>query len=230
MSADKPFCYRHPHPAVTADVALFTVRDGTLELLLIARRAPPFAGTWALPGGFLDPHEDLPACAARELAEETGLGGIALEQVGAFGAPDRDPRERVVSIAYLALVAAGQVDRAPPAAGDDAAEVGWFAVNALPPLAFDHADIVAAARARLIASLTSPALIRRLLPDSFTMTQLRQVHDAVVDADPGQHDFNDWVVAQDWLEPTGRTRQRTGHKAAPLYRWRADAPHQTEPT
>jgi len=139
----KPYCYQYPHPAVTTDVVLFTLREDCLQLLLIERGNEPFKGHWALPGGFVDIDEDIDACAARELAEETGVDNIYLEQLGTFGKPGRDPRERVISVAYLAL--------APQAllavqAGDDAAAAAWFPVADLPALAFDHAEIIAVAR------------------------------------------------------------------------------------
>jgi ADP-ribose pyrophosphatase YjhB (NUDIX family) len=102
MSTEKPYCYAYPHPAVTTDVVLFTIRDEALQLLLIQRRNPPFQGCWALPGGFVDIDEDLDACAARELTEETGVRALYLEQLCTFGAVARDPRERVISVAYLA--------------------------------------------------------------------------------------------------------------------------------
>ena len=134
--------YRYPHPAVAADICLFSMREGRLNLLLVLRRHDPFRGQWALPGGFLEPDEDLDACARRELWEETGIAAPALRQFGVFSDPGRDPRERVVSVAYIGMLpAAGAV----PDAGSDAAAARWFAVEALPALAFDHARIVARA-------------------------------------------------------------------------------------
>ena len=138
--------YRYPHPAVAADICLFSEQDGQLSLLLIERRNEPFRGLWALPGGFLQPDEDLDACARRELREETGVEAPALRQFGVFSNPKRDPRERVMSVAYVGVVSGTD---ALPAAGSDAAAARWFAVDALPPLAFDHAEIVARAREAL---------------------------------------------------------------------------------
>lgn len=142
--------YDYPRPALTTDICIFTrggdghLRPG-LRLLLIKRAHDPFAGLWALPGGFLEPDEDLDACARRELKEETGVEAGALTFVANYSKPGRDPRGWTVSAAYLCVL--------PPdtmaIAGDDAAETGWFDPTALPPLAFDHADIVAAALARL---------------------------------------------------------------------------------
>lgn len=136
-------CYDWPRPSVTTDIVVLADREAGLSILLIRRKGEPFAGQWALPGGFLDQGETLPACAARELKEETGLVAPDLTLVGAYGDPGRDPRGWTVSVAWLARVSAD----VSPVAGDDAAEVGWFAIDALPELAFDHGRIVAEALA-----------------------------------------------------------------------------------
>jgi 8-oxo-dGTP diphosphatase len=143
----KKYTYDYPRPAVTVDVALVT-REPRPRVLLIRRKHDPFAGTWALPGGFVDPAETLAAAAGRELREETGVAAADLEQLGAFGDPGRDPRGWTVSVAFLARVDA---EALAPAAADDAAEVGWHPLDDPPPLAFDHAKIIERARARLAA-------------------------------------------------------------------------------
>lgn len=140
------YAYEHPHPAVTTDAVIFTICDQHLKVLLIRRRHEPYKGCWAFPGGFIEPDEDLDCCVRRELREETGLTGIRLEQLHAFGDPDRDPRERVITVVYYALVPA---DRLQPIAADDAAAVGWFGVDELPELAFDHRQILSMAQQRL---------------------------------------------------------------------------------
>ena len=132
------YTYDYPRPAVTADALLFEADAASFRLLLIKRAHPPFEGRWAIPGGFLDMDETLHDAARRELREETGLDVRSLRQFAAFGDPGRDPRCRTVSIAYLAVVPAGQCA---PRASDDAAEARWFDLAALPPLAFDH-DLV----------------------------------------------------------------------------------------
>jgi 8-oxo-dGTP diphosphatase len=144
--AKGPYTYAYPRPMVTVDAVVFSESAGRREVLLIERARDPFAGSWALPGGFVDIDEALDTAAHRELEEETGLRGIALAQVHAFGDPDRDPRGRSISIAF-----AGITDRhAQKAAGaDDAADARWFPLDELPPLAFDHADILAYAVARM---------------------------------------------------------------------------------
>ena len=138
--------YKYPHPAVTVDACLFTIQDDQLKILLIRRALEPFKDDWALPGGFINMDENLETAVQRELEEETGASGFCFEQLGAFGQVDRDPRERVISVAYFALAPADQVTLKP---GTDASEAAWFAINELPDLAFDHADIVAKAVKRV---------------------------------------------------------------------------------
>lgn len=141
----KAFTYPYPRPSLTVDVVLVT-REPNPRVLLIQRKADPFVGKWALPGGFADENEPLIDAARRELREETGIELADLEQLHTFGDPGRDPRGWTVSVAYLARVSPDQLR---PVAGDDAAAVGWYALAKLPPLAFDHADILARARHRL---------------------------------------------------------------------------------
>ena len=131
-------CYDWPRPAVTTDIAVFSERGGVASILLIQRGHEPFAGSWALPGGFLDEGETLEACAARELAEETGLVAGDLSLFGTYSDPGRDPRGRTISVAFWTRVRAG----VEAMAGDDAAACRWFALEDLPDLAFDHDRIV----------------------------------------------------------------------------------------
>jgi 8-oxo-dGTP diphosphatase len=143
--AAKKFCYEYPRPAVTVDVVVATT-EARPRVLLIRRKHEPFAGRWAIPGGFVDENEALDAAARRELREETGVHTERIEQLHTFGDPGRDPRGHVVSVVYLARVEASQLK---PVAADDAAEVAWFALDELPPLAFDHDQILAMVRARI---------------------------------------------------------------------------------
>jgi 8-oxo-dGTP diphosphatase len=142
----KKFCYPYPRPAVTVDVVIVT-REPRPRVLLIRRKHEPYTGHWAIPGGFVDMDEPLEDAARRELHEETGVRTRKLEQLGTFGDPERDPRGRTISVVYLAQVDA---ERIHPEANDDAAEVGWFPLSRPPAeLAFDHHQILAAARQRL---------------------------------------------------------------------------------
>lgn len=219
---------RYPKPSVTVDLAIFTVLDGTLQLLLIERGEEPFKGRWALPGGFVrvgdaldDRGEDLEEAARRELVEETGLQlhDAWLEQVGAFGHPDRDPRMRIISIAHTALVRPNLAPRI--GAGTDAADARWFRTDALPQLAFDHADIVDAAVRHLRSRLEGSAIAFELVPERFTVAELREVYQALLgepqDAGNFRRSFrrleSDGVVV-----PTDE-RRPTNTKPARLYRF-----------
>ena len=139
------YTYDYPRPAVTVDVAIIS-DEAEPRVLLIRRKHDPFAGMWALPGGFIEMNEPLEAAARRELYEETGVEAEQLTQLHTFGDPGRDPRGRTISVAYLAIVDAAKLK---PRAADDAAEAGWHSLRQPPPLAFDHAEILACARRRL---------------------------------------------------------------------------------
>lgn len=136
-------------PAVTVDVVVIRHQGGQPQVLLVRRARPPFAGYWALPGGFVEPGEPLEQAARRELLEETGIEPDRLEQLHTFGDPGRDPRGWTISVAYLALLSDTEAQTRQPHSGSDADEVGWFDLHRLPPLAFDHADILACAARRL---------------------------------------------------------------------------------
>ncbi len=138
------YCYEFPRPAVTTDVAAFNFADGTAKILLIQRLNPPFQGHWALPGGFINPNEDLPTCARREFAEETGLETSQLRLVNAYSEPNRDPRGRTITFAYATVIDPERADAtgSDPVAKDDAADARWFDLFDLPDLAFDHDIIV----------------------------------------------------------------------------------------
>lgn len=173
-----PYTYKYPHPAVTADLVALRYTNRALHLLLIQRKSAPYQGRWALPGGFIEIDEDLPDGARRELREETGLTVRALTQVGAFGRPQRDPRERVISVAFYAAVAPDA--RESPQAADDAQALRWAPIAALPPLAFDHRAIIAAALARARHDFTHTPLARELLPPTFPLADLHACAEAVL--------------------------------------------------
>jgi 8-oxo-dGTP diphosphatase len=211
------YSYVYPHPAVSTDVVVFTVIDERLQLLLIRRSGEPFRGCWALPGGFLDIDEDLDACAARELAEETGVTGVYLEQLYSFGRPDRDPRERIISVAYYALVPANRIQ---VGAASDAAEAAWFPIANLPELAFDHGEIIAMAHQRLVAKLDYSTIAFQLLAETFTLGELQQVYETLIDAELDKRNFRKWALALEQIEETGELRRRGSHRPARVYRLR----------
>lgn len=184
---------------ITVDIVIFTIRDTELQVLLVRRGIPPFEGSWAIPGGFVLPNESLDDAARRELQEETGVGDVFLEQLYTFGDPERDPRGRVITVAYYALVSP---DRAPPLAGSDAAEARWWPAAHTPaPLAFDHDAIVATALERLRGKLTYTAIGFELLPKKFTLSQLQRVHEAILGAPLDKRNFRKRVEALGVVRP-----------------------------
>jgi 8-oxo-dGTP diphosphatase len=209
-----PYSYHYPHPAVTTDVVLFTIQDERLEVLLIRRGSEPFKGRWALPGGFVDIDEDLLACAKRELEEETGVTGIYLEQLYTFGTPDRDPRERVISVTYYALVPR---ERLTIRAASDAEAVTWFPFQQLPPLAFDHEQIVAMARERLAAKLEYSTIALQFMPERFTLTQLQSVYEVVLGQRLDKRNFRRRILALNCIGECGEWLRQVNHRPAKLY-------------
>ncbi len=167
--------YKYPHPSVTTDCVIFGFDGCSLKVLLIERGGEPYKGSWAFPGGFLNMDESAEEGALRELREETGLADAYIRQFHAFSAPDRDPRERVITIAYYALVKQQQVQ-----GGDDAAQAAWFALDAIPPLAFDHADLLRLAYQSLQRQIHFEPIGFELLPEIFTIRQLQNLYEAIL--------------------------------------------------
>jgi len=209
----------YPRPAVTVDVVIFTLREGDLQVLLVRRKAPPFQGMWAIPGGFIRLDESLEEAALRELEEETGVRDVYLEQLYTFGDPDRDPRGRVITVAYFALVPA---DAVCPRAGDDAAEARWWSMYDLPPLAFDHEKILAYALQRLRYKLEYTAVGFELLPETFTLSELQAAYEVILGEKLDKRNFRRKILSAGILEETGGYRTGEG-RPAKLYRFRDDA-------
>lgn len=207
--------YEYPHPAVTTDVVIFTVRDNQLKLLLIKRGGEPFKGKWALPGGFVKLDEDLKTGARRELQEETGIDDVYLEQLCTFGAVDRDPRERVITVAYYALIPS---DKIQIRAATDAEAVGWFEMNDFPKLAFDHNEIVDMAHQRLVAKLDYSTIAFQFMPKEFTLSELQDVYEIILREEMDRRNFRKWVLALEQIEETGEERREGAHRPAKLYR------------
>jgi len=208
--------YQYPRAALTVDCVVFGFDGGDLEVLLIRRGLPPFKDKWALPGGFVRVEETLDDAARRELKEETGLKDVFLEQLYTFGSVKRDPRERVVSVAYYALTK--PADHTTVAA-TDAAEAEWFPVTQVPALAFDHADILATALTRLRGKLTYQPIGFELLPPKFTLTQLQHLYEAVHGEDIDKRNFRKKVLSYDLLIPLKETHRDGAHRPAQLFRF-----------
>lgn len=209
------YSYDYPHPAVTTDIVVFTIRHDELKVLLIKRADDPYLGTWALPGGFVEITEGLDDAAARELREETGVEGVYLEQLYTFGDPDRDPRERVITVAYYALIPS---DRLQIRAATDAEAVGWFALDELPNLAFDHDRILDMALNRLRAKLDYSTIAFQFMPAEFTLTELQAVYELILGAPIDKRNFRKRILALDAIEETGYERRDGAHRPARLYR------------
>ncbi len=209
----------YPRIAVTVDVVIFTVRQQDLQVLLIKRQRYPFEGMWAIPGGFVEADESLEEAALRELEEETGVQDVYLEQLYTFGDPDRDPRGRTVTVAYFAVASADAIQLR---AGDDASDARWWSIYNLPPLAFDHDQILAYALRRLRYKLEYTAVGFELLPDTFTLSELQTVYEIVLGEKLDKRNFRRKIIGADILEDTGRYRSGEGRPAR-LYRFRDDA-------
>ena len=211
------YTYEYPHPAVTTDIVIFTIRRDELKVLLIKRALPPFRNMWALPGGFVNLEESLEAGARRELEEETGVRDVYLEQLYTFGEPDRDPRERVITVAYYALVPSDEMDIQ---AGTDAEGVSWFAMRELPELAFDHGAILDMAYDRLRAKLGYSTIAFQFMPRNFTLTELQHVYEVIQGEPADKRNFRKRILGLDLIEPTGKERRDGPHRPAALYRVR----------
>lgn len=209
---------QYERPSVTVDVVIFSlsVADQDLRVLLIQRANAPFAGQWALPGGFVGIDESLEEAAIRELEEETGVTDVYIEQLFTFGEPERDPRTRVITVAYSALVPYTEVHHR---AGSDAADTAWFSVFDLPDLAFDHDEIIAYAQQRLRYKLEYTTVGFELLPDEFTLSQLQQAYEIILQEPLDKRNFRRKILSADIIEETGRKRKEGEGRPAKLYRY-----------
>jgi 8-oxo-dGTP diphosphatase len=203
--------------SVTVDVVIFTIREGALQVLLVRRGIPPFEGQYAIPGGFVREDELLEDAARRELEEETGVRNVFLEQLYTFGDPARDPRGRVITVAYYALIA---TDKISLAASGDAAEARWFSMSDLPPVAFDHQRILDYALERLRNKLEYTTVGFQLLPEKFALSDLQAVYEVILGRPLDKRNFRRKVALLGILKPL-REWRKTGRKPAQLYRFAA---------
>jgi 8-oxo-dGTP diphosphatase len=210
-----PYSYQYPRAALTVDCVVFGFDEGELKVLLIERGLDPFKGRWALPGGFVRVDETLDEAARRELGEETGLTNVFLEQLYSFGEIERDPRERVVSVAYYALV---KLSDHRARAATDAANAEWFRVSRLPSLAFDHADIFRTALGRLKGKVRYQPIGFELLPEKFTLSQ-QHLYEAVLGTELDKRNFRKKVLGFGLLIPLKETQMAGRHRPAQLFRF-----------
>jgi ADP-ribose pyrophosphatase YjhB (NUDIX family) len=211
-----PHTYKYPRAALTVDCVVFGFDEGELKVLLIQRALEPFKGRWALPGGFVHVEETLDAAARRELTEETGLKDVFLEQLYTFGAVDRDPRERIVSVAYYALV---KLSDYRAKAATDAANAEWFPISNTPKLAFDHAEILATALARLKGKVRYQPIGFELLPPKFTLSQLQHIYEAVLGSNLDKRNFRKKVLSFGLLVPLKESQMAGRHRPAQLFQF-----------
>jgi 8-oxo-dGTP diphosphatase len=206
MSAPTLYSYRYPHPAVTVDCVLFGCGADTLKVLLIQRKGDPFKGRWAFPGGFVEIDEDLEPAAQRELKEETGVAGVAVRQFQTFGAPDRDSRERIISVAFFGLL---RMDRVAAKASSDARAVAWFDLHKPPPLAFDHKFILKAALKRMRETVRLEPVGMDLLPARFTFTAAHSLYELLLGRAVDRRRLRSRLLDFGLLAPAGNGAHRS---------------------
>ena len=206
----------YARPAVTVDVLLFTIREEKLQLALIKRGIEPFKNCWAIPGGFVRMDEELEEAARREIEEETGVRDVFLEQLYTFGAPDRDPRTRVITIVYFALVPGEHLTLR---ADTDASDASWFATDELPALAFDHNEIVEVGIERLKAKIEYSNVAYGLLPARFRLSELQRVYEIILGRALDKRNFRKRVLALGLVEATDKFSSGA-HRPAQLFRWK----------
>ncbi len=211
-----PYTYTHARPALTVDCVVFGLDEEDLKVLLIQRDLEPYAGRWALPGGFVHLDETLDEAARRELQEETGLQRVFLEQLYTFGDLQRDPRERVVTVAYYALV---RLSDHQVRAATDARNAAWFGIEDLPDLAFDHATVLDLALKRLQAKVRYQPIGFELLPPKFSLTQLQRMYEIILERQLDKRNFRKKVLSLDILQDLDEVEQDVAHRAARLYRF-----------
>lgn len=211
------YTYEYPKPSLTVDCVVFGLdTDQELKIMLIQRDIPPFEGKWALPGGFVRLDESLEKAAFRELEEETGIKSIFLEQLYTFGGVNRDPRDRVVTVAYYALI---NLSEQQIKATTDARDAQWFPIHNIPELAFDHQDIVAVALKRLKGKVRYEPIGFELLPTKFTLSQLQKLYETLLDQPLDKRNFRRKILSMNLLIELDEWQTGVSHRAARLYQF-----------
>ena len=214
MAEELNYHYKYPHPSVTTDCVIFGFDGARMKVLLVQRGIEPYKGRWAFPGGFLQMDESAEEGALRELREETGLSGAFIRQFHTFSAPDRDPRERVITIAFYALVRIEEVT-----GGDDAADARWFALDEVPQLAFDHDQILRTAEQALRQQIHFEPVGFELLPEKFTLRELQNLYEAILGVRFDKRNFSNKINRWGLLEPLDEKVNPSRKKEATLFRF-----------
>lgn len=215
---EKKYSYKYPHPSVTTDCVIFGFDGGKLKVLLVERGLEPYKGRWAFPGGFVKIDESCEEGALRELEEETALKGTYVQQFHTYSDPNRDPRERVITVAFFALVRIQEVE-----AGDDANKAQWFVIDEVPQLAFDHDVILRDALKRLRERIHFQPIGFELLPEKFTMRQLQNLYEAILDVHFDRGNFSKKMLHFNILTPLDETIRPTPKREARLYRFNKES-------
>ncbi len=215
-SSEKYNLEKYQKPSVTVDLLIFTILDSELRILLVKRASWPYENSWAIPGGFVRMDESLEDAAKRELHEETGVTDLYLEQLYTFGEPDRDPRTRVITVAYIALI---DNESRTLRASSDASEAQWFPVKKLPTLAFDHSTIVEYGLNRLRSKLEYSNIAYGLLPTEFRLSELQRVYEVILDRPIDKRNFRKKILSLGFLDSTGEKEISGAHRPAMLYRF-----------
>lgn len=205
-----------PKPNVTVDCVVFGIDDGDLKIILIQRGIEPFEGRWALPGGFVRINETLEEAAIRELKEETGIVKVYLEQLYTFGDVKRDPRGRVITVAYYALV---NLFEHQIKVTMDASKAAWFSVSDIPDLAFDHERIIEVASQRLKNKVRYEPIGFELLPNKFTLSQIQNLYEIILEEKLDKRNFRKKILGMDLLIALDEVEEDVSHRAARLYRF-----------
>lgn len=214
---ENPLKEKFKRPLVAVDIIIFTIKDNDLKVILVKRGIPPFKGKWAIPGGFVKIDESLEEAAKRELKEEAGVSEVYLEQLYTFGTPKRDPRTRVISVVYFALVNASGIKLK---ATTDASEAEFFSAYKAPSLAFDHDSILKYALQRLRWKLEYTTTAFSLLPDKFTLTELQKAYEIIFNKKFDKRNFRKKILSLGIIEPTGKMQDSVSHRPAELYSFR----------
>ena len=216
MEKEKKYCYEYPRPALTTDCVIFGFDGLELKVLLIERGIEPYKGRWAFPGGFVQMNETTEKGAKRELEEETGLKNVFIEQLYTFSDVHRDPRGRVVSVAYYALV---NLKEHPATAGDDAKKAQWFSIKKIPSLAFDHEKIFRMAMLRIKGKIRYQPIGFELLPEKFTLSELQYLYEAILEIKLDKRNFRKKIKKMNLLIELDEKQQNVQHKAASFYKF-----------